>query len=248
LATEKIESWTSGLRSISRPLTRLRPDIDLLTKLTTSTLAAPGKILTITSPEGPVPLTRDVEANLAQSTGNIAIIGAPGAGKEGREMNWSALIGAFVGAGVPAVLTYVKVLRDRQAVDAQAIGPAMLLLERMDPLRVMINVGNAEVEEARWKELNQHVDVVRERLLVMAAGHPRRDIRELAKQAQMKLANVRQASGFAVSDLLQNRANPEWVEHAQETHREATDALRELVDASFARRLGRWRLSREPWE
>jgi hypothetical protein len=120
-----------------------------------------------------------------------------------------------------------------EATVAQAVGPAILLLDRMDPVRVTINVGNAEVEEARWKELTQQVYAARERLLIIAAGHPRQDIRKLAEQAQVKLANVLQASGWAVSDLLRNRDNPEWMEHARKTHEEAKDALQELIDTTF---------------
>ena len=69
-----------------------------------------------------------------------------------------------------------------EATVAQAVGPAVLLLDRMDPVRVTINVGNAEVEEARWKELTQQVYAARERLLIIAAGHPRQYIRKLADQ------------------------------------------------------------------
>ncbi len=123
-----------------------------------------------------------------------------------------------------------------EATVAQAVGPAMLLLDRMNPFRVTMNAGTPEIEEARWKELTQQVDTARERLLIIAAGHPRRDIRELAAQAQVKLANVLQASGWAVSDLLQNRNNPEWMEHTQKTHEEAVEALQELIDATFIQR------------
>jgi len=63
-----------------------------------------------------------------------------------------------------------------EATIGQAVGPAMLLLDRMDPVRVTMNVGDAEAEEARWKELTQQVYAARERLLIIAAGHPRRDI------------------------------------------------------------------------
>jgi len=120
-----------------------------------------------------------------------------------------------------------------EATVAQAVGPAMLLLDRMDPVRVTMNVGSAEAEEDRWKELTQQVYATRERLLIIAAGHPRRDIRNLAEQAQVKLANVLQASGWAVSDLLRNRNNPEWIEHARKTHEEAKNALQELVETTF---------------
>jgi len=36
-----------------------------------------------------------------------------------------------------------------------------------------------------------------------------------------------------VTDLLQNRNNPEWMEHARKTYKEAKDALQELIDTTF---------------
>lgn len=123
-------------------------------------------------------------------------------------MSWSALVGAFIGAGIPTILGYIKALNARRMADAEAFGPALLLLDRMDPIRVTMNVGSREVERARWEELSKRVDAACERLLVISAGHPRRVVRELARQAQRKLSNVRQASSWAVSDLLQNRDNP----------------------------------------
>ena len=33
-----------------------------------------------------------------------------------------------------------------------------------------------------------------------------------------------------VSDLLRNRNNPEWIEHVQKTHKDAMDALQELIE------------------
>jgi HNH endonuclease len=131
-----------------------------------------------------------------------------------------------------------QVAPEFEAAIAQAVGPAMLLLDRMNPLRVTMNVSNAEAEQARWKELAERVDAARERLLIIGAGHPRPNIRELAAQAQVKLANVLHASGWAVHDLLQNRSNPEWMERAQKTHEEANQVLRQLVDATFAQRPG----------
>jgi hypothetical protein len=129
-----------------------------------------------------------------------------------------------------------QVAPEFEATIAQAVGPAMLLLDRMNPVRVTMNVSNAEAEQTRWKELTERVDAARERLLIIAAGHPRPEIRELAAQAQVKLANVLHASGWAVRDLLQNRSNPEWMERAQKTHEEANQALQQLIDATFAQR------------
>ncbi len=161
-------------------------------------------------------------------------------------MSWSALIGAFIGAGIPAGLAYVKLLRDRQMTDANAYGPALLLLDQMDPIRVTMNVGTPEVEAERWKAFTQQVDAARERLLVVSAGHPRPDIRELAEQAAVKLADVRNASSWAVSDLLRNRDNAEWMDTARKTHAEARQALRNLIEATFTVKLARLRLTRVP--
>jgi hypothetical protein len=154
-------------------------------------------------------------------------------------MSWSALVGAFIGAGIPTILGYIKALNARRMADAEAFGPALLLLDRMDPIRVTMNVGSREVERARWEELSKRVDAACERLLVISAGHPRRVVRELARQAQRKLSNVRQASSWAVSDLLQNRDNPEWMGKARQDHEQARQALHELVEANFRRRVSR---------
>ena len=66
---------------VLRPLARLRPDIDRLRQITVANLAVMGRNITITAPEGPVEVSRGVSALIAGADGNVAITGAPGAGK-----------------------------------------------------------------------------------------------------------------------------------------------------------------------
>lgn len=149
-------------------------------------------------------------------------------------MNWAALFGGLIGGSIPAILTYIGVLRGRQSADADLFGPALLLLYRMQPDFVMVNITvNAEVQDARLSEVSQLTDTARERLLVVRAGHPRRHVRELADIAQVKLGRAFGAMGWQVSDMLGNKDNPEWVEHYRLAYAEADLAMRELIDANF---------------
>jgi len=51
-------------------------------------------------------------------------------------MDWSALAGGLIGAGIPPILAYVGLRRARQSADAEAFGLAVLLLDRVHPERV----------------------------------------------------------------------------------------------------------------
>jgi hypothetical protein len=146
----------------------------------------------------------------------------------------SALLGGFIGAGITAALAFVGLRRQRQSTDAEAFGPALLLLDRLNPDRVAMNLGNAEAETAKWLELRQQSDAAQQQLLVVAAGHPRSGVRRRAAEARVKLANAFSASEWQVGNMLRNQDNREWMEHARRTHAEATTAMRELVDANFA--------------
>jgi precorrin-2 methylase len=149
-------------------------------------------------------------------------------------MDWSALVGGLIGAGIPAVLAYLGLHRARQSADAEVFGPAVLLLDRLNPDRVTMNLNpDATAEAARWAELQRQLDLARERLLIVSAGHPRRRLRRLAQDAQVKIANAFQASNWAVRDLQANKDNPEWMDHARKTHAEAMAAMRDLIDANF---------------
>jgi hypothetical protein len=149
-------------------------------------------------------------------------------------MDWNALIGGLIGAGIPGTLAYLGLRRSRQSADAETFGPAVLLLYRVNPERVTINFNpDATVENAKWAELQRQLDLARERLLVVSAGNPRRHVRELARAAEVKVTNTFEASHWAVRDMQANRDNREWMDHARKTHTEAEAAMRQLIDANF---------------
>jgi len=153
-------------------------------------------------------------------------------------MNWStwsaALVGGLVGAFIPATLTYMGMLRGRQSADAEAFGPAVLLLHRVHPERVTINLNpDPSLEARKWAELEKQLDTARERLLVVSAGNPRRYVREFAVSAEASVTSAYQASAWAVRDLQANRDNPEWMDYARQAHDAAMTAMRNLIRANF---------------
>jgi hypothetical protein len=162
-------------------------------------------------------------------------------------MDWSALVGGLVGAGIPAVLAYLGLHRARQSADAEAFGPAVVLLDRINPEWVAMSVNpDVSVERAKWAQLQRQLDVARERLLVVSAGNPRRHIRELARGTEAKVTNAFQASGWVAGEIQANRDISKGIGHARKTHAEAEDAMRTLIDANFgwSQRRGRLLWSR----
>jgi hypothetical protein len=150
-------------------------------------------------------------------------------------MDWGSLVGGFIGAGIPASLAYVGLRRGRQAADAEAFGPAVRLLYRLNPVGVTFSINrDRTIEQAKWAELQNQLDVASERLLVVSAGNPRRHVRKLARLAEVKLATAYQRSFLAVKDMLENRDNPEWLEEAQRAHAEAMAAMDDLIEATSA--------------
>jgi hypothetical protein len=150
-------------------------------------------------------------------------------------MGWNALIGALIGAGIPGILTYIGLRRGRQSSDAEAFGAAILLLDRVNPERVTINLNpDPTAEDAKWAELQEQFTAARERLLVVSAGHPQQRVRELALDTEIKIANAFHASQWAVRDMQNKRDNPEWMTHARKAHGDAEAKLRELIDTNFA--------------
>jgi hypothetical protein len=153
-------------------------------------------------------------------------------------MNWStwsaALVGGLVGAFIPATLTYMGLLRSRQSADAKAFGPAVLLLHRVHPERVTINLNpDRSLEARKWAELEKQLDTARERLLVVSAGNPRRYVREFAVSAEASVTKAYEASAGAVRDLQENRDNSESMDHARKAHDAAMTAMRNLIRANF---------------
>lgn len=149
-------------------------------------------------------------------------------------MDWGALLGGLIGAGVPALLTYLGLRRARQSADAETFGPAVLLLDRLNPERVTLNLNqDAAVEAGKWAEMQRQLDAARERLLVISAGHPRRRIRRLAIKAEVKLTRAFFSAGWTVKDMQANRDSRESLEQARDRHSEATAAMTELIEANF---------------
>jgi hypothetical protein len=158
---------------------------------------------------------------------------------------WSALLGGLIGAGIPGSLTYLGMRRSGQAADAEAFGPAVLLLDRINPDRVLINFNpDPAAEAAKWAELQPQLDTARGRLLVVSAGNPRRAVRQLAESAEAKLFAAYNASAWAVRDMQANRDNDEWIKTARQAHADAVAAMYALIDANFGWRAP-WRQSRD---
>jgi hypothetical protein len=150
-------------------------------------------------------------------------------------LDWNALIGALIGAGIPATLAYLGLHRKSLSADAEAFGPAVVMLDRINPDRLTANFSpDRPAEAAMLADLQRQVDEARERLLVVAAGNPRRRVRKLARIAEVKLAAVFQGSSWAVRDMRANRNNPEWIALARERHAEAEAAIETLIAANFA--------------
>jgi hypothetical protein len=161
---------------------------------------------------------------------------------------WAALLGGFIGAGIPGLLTFIGLRRSRQSNDAEAFGPAILLLHRLEPYQIMANVNSdAAIELAKWKEMPELIGTARERLLVVSAGNPRRRVRDLAKDAELKLGNVHRDMGWQLNDMFAKRDNPGWVEIYRKDHAEAQKAMQDLIDTNFAWAYwpSRWRFWRK---
>jgi hypothetical protein len=95
-------------------------------------------------------------------------------------VDWNALIGARIGAGIPATLVYVGLHRQRQSADAEAFGPAVLVLDRVNPDRLTVSlIPDPVAEAAVLADLQREVGVARVRLVIVAAGSPRRRVRKL---------------------------------------------------------------------
>jgi len=63
------------------PIARLRRDVQRLQQVTAANLNSPPSDLALTTPDGPVEVSRAVSAVLDASDGNVAVTGDPGAGK-----------------------------------------------------------------------------------------------------------------------------------------------------------------------
>jgi hypothetical protein len=148
-------------------------------------------------------------------------------------MIWGALLGGLIGAGISGFLTYLGLRRTRQASDAEAFGPAVLLLDRFQPDRVMFSISRDPKRPSGRTCLNRSRRLAGD---YSSSGLVTLDGVSVtsAHAAQSKIASTYTASRWQVADMLANRDNPEWVTHFRKTHAEAQQAMDDLIEANFA--------------
>jgi hypothetical protein len=167
-------------------------------------------------------------------------------------MDWSTLaaafIGGIVGGGIAGAVSFMQLrsekaqaLQARRWIDAEVVADAKSLLMDLDPQRRTINVNPAPgVEAALWKDLHQRHDQLYRQLLMLAAGHPSREVAAAANELGLALLWTAQHSEFAVSELLASRINLKLIEAAQERQATAQEAAEKLAiaikDAAVPRR------------
>jgi hypothetical protein len=153
--------------------------------------------------------------------------------------DWGSTAGAFIGAGIPAVLTYAKFqderrhrLEDRQWVDAEIIADVHRLLSEIDPRRRAMSVNPAEgVETALWANLNQRRDDVQRRLLTLATGHRSQEVRTLAERLSTETSKAFGASNWVIVDMLRSRDSVAQLDIASKDHEAAGATAMELQRA-----------------
>jgi len=148
--------------------------------------------------------------------------------------DWSSLLAALIGAAIPGTLGYLKQAHDRRAVDAEVLGGVTNLLMDLDPQRALMNkTSDPEVTRKHIDGLHDEEAQLRKQLMTIAAGHPRKRVRELAFKMHVALFNSRTATSAALADR-KDFTPPEstWVEQAKRDHEEAEAASIELIAAS----------------
>jgi hypothetical protein len=149
-------------------------------------------------------------------------------------IDWSSLIAALIGAAIPGTLVYLKQGHDRRAVDAEVLGGVNHLLMDLDPRRALVN-RSSDPDVARnfiGRIQDQEAQLSRQ-LMTIAAGHPRKRVRELAFKMHVALYNSRTASTALLVDRDDFRPDKStWLEQARHDHDEATAVCAELIAAS----------------
>jgi hypothetical protein len=150
--------------------------------------------------------------------------------------DWGSTVGAFIGAGIPAVMTYFGLradrryrLQERQWVDAAVVADVQQLLTEIDPMRRAMNLNPAEgAEDQLWRDLERRRDDVQKRLLVLGTGHPSPHVRDLAQRLAVEVSNATVQSKWVVHDMMRNRENPEQMDTARQHHEAAAATTAEL--------------------
>lgn len=117
-------------------------------------------------------------------------------------MDWGTVVAAFVGAALPSSGTLLTLRADRrqrlearQWLDADVVADVQQFLNDIDPMRRAVDLNPAEgAADEMWKNLDQRRDQVQRKLLLLAAGHPQKLVRDraarlarLAYNAEVKL-------------------------------------------------------------
>lgn len=166
--------------------------------------------------------------------------------------DWGPTAGAFVGAGIPALLAYLKLrtegrhrLQDRQWIDAEVMADVQRILTDIDPQRRTMNLNRAEgAEDELWAELDKRRDDVQRRLLVLGTGHSSEQVRTLAQRLAVEVFNAALQSRWTVNDMLRRDEWREQFDSARETHETARATATELLGAIQTAGSGR-RVSRK---
>jgi hypothetical protein len=147
----------------------------------------------------------------------------------GVALDSSSLLSGHIDAAIPGSLTLLGIRRRVRETDAAVFGPAMLLLNEFDPdIAAMAVLPDRQAELDRWRERATRLNSAREQLLVIAAGHPRRQVREGAERTQVALANAARSTTWVVRDITANPNNPDGMTQARA-------ALSSVVAAHFWR-------------
>ena len=172
--------------------------------------------------------------------------------------DWGSTVGAFVGAGIPAGMTYVGLradqghrLQERQWVDAAVVADVQQFLIEIDPLRRAMNLNPAQgAEQQLWTDLMQRRADLQKRLLVLGTGHASAQVRDLAQRLAVEVSNATVQSRWVISDMIQNRDNPGQMDTARREHEAAPTTTAELQlavqAAGSGRRVRRRGTSKEP--
>lgn len=106
------------------------------------------------------------------------------------------------------------------------------------PDRIGINASQERSPEV-LRELQERRERIRIPLFALAGSHPSPDVRRLAQQLEVEMANVLHMAGYFVSDLLRSNAPGTAREQANQHHTAALGLLDQLLDAIHEPETGR---------
>jgi hypothetical protein len=180
-------------------------------------------------------------------------------------MDWSSILGGFIGAAIPSSVALIAMrldrkqrLQDRRWVDADVVADVQQFLTEIEPMYRISHVEReGDAEAKRWEGLEARRVQVQRELLKLTTGHEDPTVRELAESLALLIVNATAYSKMAVGDEMQGRDNPKWVEIARKAYQGAHEdavALGWAVQEAGtgrpfdgARRAVRRQLRRLPW-